>query len=273
MNLRGALRLVSTGPERHALQAGEVDAVIDAAGGNVFLLPEAKRALSSRGSEPANGLLAALPRDDYGRLLAGLDLVPLAGGEVLYQPGERIRHVYFPNDAVVALLVVMEEKSLQVGLVGHEGMVGVPLALGADRASVRAVVQGSGSALRMKAAGLVEELGRCAPLRRELRRYAHAELVMARQTAGCGRFHGIAERLACSLLMTHDRVRADRLQLTQDVLADALGVRRVGVTVAAMALQRRGLIEYHRGQIRVLDRKGLEAAACRCYAIFSALAR
>lgn len=272
MNLRHALRLVSTGPERQALQAGELDAVVDAASGNVFLLPEAKRALSSRGGEPANGLLAALPRKDYQRLLAGLDLVPLTCGEVLYQPGERIRHVYFPNDALVALLVVMDEKSQQVGLVGREGMVGVSLALGADRASVRAVVQGSGSALRMKAAGLVEELGCCAPLRRELQRYAHAELVQARQAAGCGRFHEIEERLACWLLMTHDRVRADRLELTHDVLADSLGVRRVGVTVAAMALQRRGLIEYHRGQIRVLDRKGLEAAACRCYPIVSALA-
>jgi CRP-like cAMP-binding protein len=272
MNLSRALRLVSTGPERQALQAGEVDAVIDAAGGNVFLLPEAKRALSSRGGEPANGLLAALPRQHYQRLLAELDLVPLASGEVLYQPGERMRYVYFPNDAVVALLVVMDEKSLQVGLVGREGMVGVPLALGAEKASVRAVVQGSGSALRMKAAGLAAELGRCAPLQRELQRYAHAKLVQARHTAGCGRFHEIEARLACWLLMTHDRVRADRLQLTHEFLADMLGVRRVGVTNAATALQRRGLIEYRRGEIRVLERKGLEAAACRCYPIVSALA-
>lgn len=272
MNLARALRLVSASPERQALRAGEVDAVIDATDGNVFLLPEAKRALSSRGGEPANGLLAALPRQDYQRLLAGLDLVPLACGEVLYQPGERIRHVYFLNDALVALLVVMDEKSMQVGLVGREGMVGVPLALGAEQASVRAVVQGSGSALRMKAAGLVEELGHCAPLRRELQRYAHAELVQARQTAGCSRFHEIEARLACWLLMTHDRVRADRLQITHEFLGDVLGVRRVGVTNAATALQRRGLIKYRRGEIRVLDRKGLEAAACRCYPIVRALA-
>ncbi len=272
MSLTRALRLVSTGPERHALQAGEVDAVIDAAGGNVFLLPEAKRALSSRGGEPANGLLAALPRQDYVRLLAELDLVPLACGEVLHQPGERLRHVYFLNDALVALLVVMEEKSLQVGLVGREGMVGVPLALGADRASVRAVVQGAGSALRMKAAALGQELGRCAPLRRELQRYAHVRLVQARQTAGCSRFHEIEGRLASWLLMTHDRVRTDHLQLTHEVLAEMLGVRRVGVTNAAFALQRRGLINYRRGEIRVLDRKGLEAAACLCYPIVRALA-
>ena len=273
MSLARALRLVGKGPERDALQTGEVDAVIDNANGNVLLLPEAKRALSAAGGEPANGLLAALPGRDYLRLLGEFDLVPLALGQVLYQPGERIRHVYFPNDAVVSLLVVLELKALEVGLVGREGMVGVPLALGAERASVRAMVQGAGTALRMKAAGFREEFERCIPLQRELLRYAHAELVQARQTAGCSRFHQVEERLAYWLLMAHDRMRASGgLQITHELLADMLGVRRVGVTNAAGNLQRRGLIKYHRGEIRVLDRRGLEAAACSCYRAVKTLA-
>ncbi|HEX9184951.1 MAG TPA: Crp/Fnr family transcriptional regulator [Burkholderiales bacterium] len=265
MNLARALRLVSTGPERQALKAGEVDAVIDSASGNVFLLSQAKRALSSAGGEAANGLLAALPRQTYLRLLTEMELVPLTRGQVLYQPGERIQHVYFPNDAVVSLLAVLELKALEVCLVGREGMVGIPLVLGAERASARAMVQGTGTALRMKAASFRDELERCVPLQRELQRYAHVKLLQARQAAGCSRFHRVEERLAYWLLMAHDRTTASGLQLTHELLADMLGVRRVGVTNAAGELQRRGLIEYHRGDIRVRDRKGLEAAACSCY--------
>lgn len=271
MNQTRALRLVSKGPERRAMQAGEVDAVIDAAHGNVFLLAGAKRALSEAGGEPANGLLAALPGRDYLRLLGEFELVALASGQVLYQPGERIGHVYFPNDAVVSLLVVLELKALQVGLVGPEGMVGVPLALGAERASVRAMVQGAGTALRMKAASFREQLEHCIALQRELQRYAYVTLLQARQTAGCSLFHQVEERLAYWLLMAHDRMRAGSQKITHELLADMLGVRRVGVTNAASNLQRRGLIKYHRGDVRVLDRKGLEAAACSCYRIVKAL--
>jgi len=272
MSLARALRLVGKGPERHALQTGEVDAVIDTANGNVLLLPEAKRALSAAGGEPANGLLAALPSRDYLHLLGEFELVPLALGQVLYQPGERIRHVYFPNDAVVSLLVVLELKALEVCLVGREGMVGVPLALGVERASARAMVGGGGTALRMKAAGFRAELERCIPLQRELQRYAHAKLLLARQSAGCSRFHQVEERLAYWLLMAHDRMGVSGMQVTHELLADMLGVRRVGVTNAAGNLQRRGLIKYHRGDIRVLDRRGLEAAACSCYRIVKTLA-
>ncbi|HYN63832.1 MAG TPA: Crp/Fnr family transcriptional regulator, partial [Candidatus Limnocylindrales bacterium] len=199
--------------------------------------------------------------------------VTLTFGEVLYEPGERIRHVYFPNDGQVSLLMVMaDRKALEVGLVGREGMVGVPLALGAEASPVRAVVQGSGSALQMKAASFCEALGRCLPLQRELDRYVFAKLIQARQTAACNRFHQVEARLARWLLMTCDRVRSDRFHLTHEDLADTLGVRRVGVTNAASALQRRKLISYCRGNIRILDRKGLTAASCGCYEIVRNLA-
>jgi CRP-like cAMP-binding protein len=266
------LRLVKNGPEREALESGQVDAVLDHASGTALLLPQAERALSSTAGEAANGLLAALPRRDYERLLAELELVSLTYGEVLYEPGARIRYVYFPNDAIVSLLVVVDHKALEVSLVGREGLVGIPLALGADLAPVRALVQGTGSALRMKAASFREELERCVPLQREVDRYAYVKLLQARQTAACNRFHRVDQRLARWLLMTHDRVRGDRVHLTHEFLADLLGVRRVGVTTAAAGLQRRGLIEYHRGDIRILDRRRLETAACSCYRLDEAFA-
>jgi CRP-like cAMP-binding protein len=268
-----ALRLVRTGPERHALRGGELDAIVDAGSGNVFVLPQARRALSWRGGEPANGVLAALPHRDYLHLLGECELVHLTLGQVLHQPGDRIGHVYFPNDAVVSLLVVLELKALEVCLVGREGVVGVSLALGVERASARAMVGGAGTALRMKAASFREAFEGSVPLQRELLRYANAKLVQARQTGGCGRFHQSEERLAYWLLMAHDRMPMNgNLQITHDLLADMLGVRRVGITNAAGNLQRRGLIKYHRGNIRILERKGLEAAACSCYRIVKTLA-
>jgi CRP-like cAMP-binding protein len=267
------LRLVKNGPERRAIEAGQVDAVLDAATGTAFLLPDARRALFLAGGPIANSLLAALPREDYRSLLAELEPVTLTLGEVLYEPGERLRHVYFLNDGLVSLLMVMaDRKALEVGLVGREGMVGVALALGAEASPVRALVQGSGSALRMKAASFREALGRSLALQREVERYAFAKLVQARQTAACNRFHQVEARLARCLLMTGDRVRSDRFHLTHEFLADTLGVRRVGVTNAATALQRRKLISYRRGDIRILDRKGLKAASCGCYEIVRNLA-
>ena len=267
------LRLVRSGPERQALDAGQVDAVLDAKTGTAFLLPEARRALFLAGGPVANSLLAALPGEDYRGLRGELEPVALASGEVLLEPGERIRHVYFLNDGQVSLLVVMaDRKALEVGLVGREGMVGVALALGADTSPVRALVQGSGSALRMKAASFCEALGGSLPLQREVLRYAHAKMTQARQTAACNRYHTVEARLARWLLLTRDRVRADRFHLTHEFLADTLGVRRVGVTNAATALQRRKLISYSRGNIRILDRPGLKAAACECYEIVRNLA-
>lgn len=267
------LRLVESGPERRALDAGELDAVIDPANGNVFLLPNARRALPPANEPLANRLLAALPRADYQRLLAALERVTLTYGQVLYEPGERVRHVYFPSDAQVSLLVVTENrKALEVALVGREGMVGIALALGVEHSPVRALVQGSGTALRMKAGAFLEELARCPPLQNEVYRYAYAKLAQARQTAVCNRFHRVEARLARWLLLTGDRVGSGEIHLTHEFLADVLGVRRVGVTNAASALQRRKVIRYHRGNIRILDRKALKAAACPCYEIVKALA-
>ena len=270
------LRLVKSGPELQALESGQVDAVLDPATGTAFLLPEARRALSALsapGSPVANSLLAALSGEDYQSLLGELEAVTLISGDVLYEPGERIRHVYFPNDGQISLLMVMaDRKALEVALVGREGMVGIPLALGAETSPVRALVQGSGSALRMKAASFHAAFGRLLPWQHELYRYAYAKLIQARQTAACNRFHQVEARLARWLMLTRDRVRSDQFHLTHEFLADTLGIRRVGVTNAASSLQRRKLISYRRGNIRILDRKGLRAASCPCYEIVRNLA-
>jgi CRP-like cAMP-binding protein/PAS domain-containing protein len=217
----------------------------------------------------ANSLLAALPRKDYRILLADLESVTLTYGEVLYEPGERIRHVYFPNNCLISLLTTMERhQALEVGLVGWEGMIGISLALGIDVSNIRALVQGTGTALRMSTARFRKALQKSLPLQDEVYRFTHAKLAQARQTAACNRFHMVEARLARWLLMTGDRMRSDQFLLTQAFLADMLGVRRVGVTEAAMALQRRNLITYTRGKIRILDREGLETVSCACYKIF-----
>ena len=216
----------------------------------------------------ANSLLAALPRAEYQRLLTCIEPVTLTFGEVLYQPGEPIRHTYFPNNCLVSLLAVVEGRTvLEVGLVGSEGMVGIPLALGIGVSPVRALVQRTGAAMRMKSARFLHEFRQNPSLQRELFRYTHASMAQATQIAVCSRFHLLEARLARSLLMTCDRVQSNEFQLTHEFLAHTLGVRRVGVTKAAGALQSRKLISYSRGGIRILDRKGLEAASCRCYQI------
>lgn len=215
-----------------------------------------------------NSLLAALPRKSYRRLLPGLAPVDLAFGEVLYDAGEPIRDVYFPSQSLVSLLTLVEgHLALEVGMVGREGMVGIPLALGVEVSPVRALVQGAGPALRMSADLFRKELPRNPALQRELHRYVHAMMAQISQTAGCNRFHVVEARLARWLLMTRDRVRSGRFRMTHDFLSHMLGVRRVGVTEAASALQRRKLIEYSRGNIRILDDRGLEAACCSCYRI------
>ncbi len=216
----------------------------------------------------ANNLLAALPRKNYLRLLAGLELITMNFGEVLYEPEQPIRHVYFPNDSLVSLLTLVDGRmALEVGIVGREGMVGVPLALGINVSSVRALVQGGGTAMRMNSESFLREFRNSPPLQRELYRYTHVLMAQVTQTAACNRFHMVEARLARWLLMTRDRVRSDHFRLTQEFLSHMLGVRRVGVTNAAGTLQRRKLIRYSRGEISILDGKGLEAAACRCYQI------
>jgi CRP-like cAMP-binding protein len=216
----------------------------------------------------ANSLLAALPRKSYLRLLPGLVPVDLVFGKVLYEPGAPIREVYFPCRSLVSLLTVVEgHLALEVGLVGREGMVGFPLALGVDISPVRALVQGAGPALKMSAARLRTELRASPSLQRELHRYIHTMMAQISQTAACNRFHMVEARLARWLLMTRDRVCSGEFRMTHDFLSHMLGVRRVGVTEAASALQRKNLIEYSRGNIKILDHRGLEAASCSCYAI------
>ena len=215
-----------------------------------------------------NSLLASLPRKDYQRLLSGFEPVTLTFGEIIYEPGKPIRHVYFPNDSLVSLLTLADgHLALEVGMVGHEGMVGTPVPLGVNVSAVRALVQGSGTAMRMTSVRFRKEFQNCPPLQRALYRYIHVLMAQVTQTAACNRFHVVEARLARWLLMTRDRVRANQFRLTQEFLAHMLGVRRVGVTKAASALQQRKLIRYSRGEIHILDDKGLEAAACRCYQV------
>jgi CRP-like cAMP-binding protein len=213
-----------------------------------------------------NELLAELPRKAYEALLPGLAPVTLAFSEVLYEPGEPITHVYFPCDSMVSLLAPVEQHlAIEVGMVGREGMVGAPLALGVANSPVRALVQGEGAALRMGAARFRAELRRNPVLQRGLNRYIHSFIGQITQTAACNRFHVVEARLARWLLMTRDRMHSAEFRMTHEFLSSMLGVRRVGVTEAAGALQRRKLIGYSRGTLRILDQRGLEAACCSCY--------
>jgi CRP-like cAMP-binding protein/PAS domain-containing protein len=216
----------------------------------------------------ANSVLAAVPRTEYQRLAAGLEPVSLTFGDVLYEPGGPIRYVYFPGDCLISLLTQVENHmALEVGLVGSEGMVGIPLALGIGTSSVRALVQGTGTAMRMEAGCFQLEFKQSPSLQRELYRYTHLLMAQFSQTAACNRFHVVEARLARWLLMTRDRVRSNEFHLTHEFLADMLGVQRVGVTNAASALRERKLIDYSRGNITILNPKGLSAASCGCYRI------
>ncbi|HST21694.1 MAG TPA: Crp/Fnr family transcriptional regulator [Blastocatellia bacterium] len=218
-----------------------------------------------------NRILRALPAKEYKRLVAHLEQVPLPFAEVLYEPGDTIEYVYFPNVGVVSLLSTVEDRStLEVGVIGNEGMVGLSVLLGVKTSPNRALVQGEGSAMRMKAATLRKAMNGDGSLQKLLYLSTHALMTQISQSAACNRFHIVEARLARWLLMTHDRTGTDEFRLTQQFLSDMLGVRRVGVTNAATALQKNKLITYSRGQITVLNRAGLEAAACKCYSIIKA---
>jgi CRP-like cAMP-binding protein len=220
----------------------------------------------------SNRLLATLPRKDYQVLQSALEPVELAFGDILYEPGASIRHVYFPHDCLVSLLTSVDtHRAAEVGLVGAEGMIGLPVALGISVSPFLAVVQGSGTAMRMTTADFRREFTKNAALQRELFRFTHLLMTQVAQTAACNRFHVVTQRLARWLLMTRDRVQSNEFVLTQEFLARMLGVRRVGVTEAASSLQKRKLIRYTRGTITILDQKGLEATACGCYAIVNGL--
>jgi CRP-like cAMP-binding protein len=221
---------------------------------------------STQRAPAVNRLLEALPSSDLRRLLAGCETVDLGFADVLYTPRERLSHVYFPTTSFISLIMPVDDSaSIEVGLIGNEGMFGIPLVLGVDVSSVRAVVQGAGSALRLDAPTFCRELGRSKELQREIDRYVFVQLSQRAQMAACTRFHVVEARLARSLLMTQDRAHADNFHITQEYLALMLGVRRVGVTNAASSLQKRGLIHYSRGDITILDRRGLKAASCGCY--------
>jgi len=214
-----------------------------------------------------NLLLAALPAADRRSLLQYSERVKLVSGQTLTEPGERIQHVLFPIHGFISLITPMNRRSqLEVALVGYEGMFGVSLILGVDIAPLRALVQGAGEAWRMDAATFCKQLERRVELQRELKRYLYVQLREFADNAACTRFHLIEGRLARWLLMTRDRAQSDSFHMTHEFLAYMLGVRRAGVTRAAVSLQRRRLLRYRRGNVEILDPIGLQAASCSCYA-------
>ena len=218
------------------------------------------------GLVPANQLLAGLRATDRRRLMAQCDPIELGFEEVLYEEGERIRYVYFPTASFVSLISAVDKNSnLEVGLIGSEGMLGSTLVLGVEVASLRALVQGAGPALRLDAARFVRELKRSRPLRARLNLYLFVLITQLTQMAACAHYHLVEARLARWLLMTRDRAHSDEFRLTQEFLAYMLGVRRAGITRAASNLQKRRLIRYSRGSMRILDARGLEAVTCECY--------
>lgn len=215
-----------------------------------------------------NRLLAALPREQYERLLPQLEQVSFSLGEVVYEFGGQLDFVYFPTTSIVSLLYTMENgTSAEMGLTGNDGVVGIALFMGGGTMPNRAIVQSGGSAVRMKANVLQDEFARGGKFQQLLLRYTQALITQISQTAVCNRLHSVEQQLCRWLLLSHDRVRADELIMTQELIADMLGVRREGVTVAAGRLQDAGAISYARGHIKILDRPKLEETVCECYRV------
>lgn len=217
-------------------------------------------------ADPENQLIELLPRRERARLLKACDAVHWTLGETVCEAGSPLLHAYFPVDGFVSIVVLADDKpGIEVGMIGREGMLGVSLALGVTSAPFRAVAQGSGSVRRIGAQALRAEFDVGGALHPLLLHYVNVSMVQMAASAACLRFHQIGHRLARWLLMSQDRAHADHFHVTHEFLAWMLGVRRVGVTLAAGALQRAHLITYHRGELRILDRAGLEHAACSCY--------
>ncbi len=214
----------------------------------------------------SNRILCALPRADYQRMLPHLQRISLTFGQNLYSPGDKLKHVYFPDDAHVSLLTPVDDHhALEVSLVGHEGMVGIGLALGVKESTVLALVKGRGTAMRMDAAHFRQEFKLSVALQKGVHLYLHALIAQIAQAAVCNRFHSLEARLARWLLITRDRVCLNEFNLTHEFLGHMLGAPRVGVTKAARGLKLRKLIDYSRGSIVITNSRGLEATACSCY--------
>jgi CRP-like cAMP-binding protein len=218
-----------------------------------------------------NRILEALPADEYAQVRPHMDEVSLPMGEVIFELAEIISAIYFPLSGVISLVAPMEDgSSVEVTTVGNEGLVGLPVFLGARSTTVRAVSQVPGRSLRMAADAFLEAVEDHSRLRGLVERYTQALFTQLAESAGCNRLHTNEERLARWLLMSHDRVGTDHFPITQEFLTQMLGVRRATVTVSAGILQRAGLITYSRGKVRILDRQGLEAASCECYGVMRA---
>lgn len=224
-------------------------------------------------SPTQNHLLAALPTTEFDRLSPHLELVEMPLGEVLYESGAKLHQVYFPTTSIVSLLYVLEDgASAEIAVIGNEGMLGITLLMGGETMLNRAIVQSGGTGYRMKARLMRDELSRAggrrgAALQQSLLRYTQALMTQMAQTAVCNRHHSIEQQLCRFLLLSLDRLSSNSLIMTQELIANMLGVRREGVTEAAGNLQRAGLIQYSRGHIEVLDRQGLENMVCECYAV------
>jgi CRP-like cAMP-binding protein len=220
-------------------------------------------------SEPLrNHLLAALPRAESLRWLPLLESIDLPLGEVLYESGSTLSHVYFPTTAIISLLYVMENgASAEIAVVGNEGIVGISLFMGGESTPSRAVVQSAGEGFRLKAHTMKEEFNRAGPVLHLLLRYTQALITQMSQTAVCNRHHSLDQQLCRWLLLSLDRLEGNQLVMTQELIANMLGVRREGVTEGALKLQHAGLIQYSRGRITVLDRAGLEKRSCECYTV------
>jgi CRP-like cAMP-binding protein len=218
--------------------------------------------------QSSNQLLASLPEPAWQRIGPLLEAVDLPLGKVLYESGAKMGHVYFPTNAIISLLYVMENgASAEIAVVGNEGLVGIALFMGGETTPSRAVVQSAGKGYRLRAADIKEEFSRSGPMLHLLLRYTQALITQMAQTAVCNRHHSLDQQLCRWLLLSLDRLSGNELVMTQELIANMLGVRREGVTEAALKLQKLGLIEYARGHITVIDRPGLEDRVCECYAV------
>jgi CRP-like cAMP-binding protein len=232
------------------------------------LRDESHIAAPERPSPHQNHLLDALPTSDYGRVASDLELIPMGLGDVLYESGAKLRYVYFPTTCIISLLYVMEDgASAEIAIVGNEGILGISLFMGGNTTPSRAIVQCAGHAFRLRAALLRNEFERYGPAMHLLLRYTQALITQMAQTAVCNRHHSVDQQLCRWLLLSLDRLASNELSMTQELIANMLGVRREGVTEAAGKLQDAGLIRYHRGRITVLDRPRLEARSCECYQV------